>query len=144
MEATEALALLERLATAFDAEPSDARLILYAERLTTYDLEVARCAVEVCIDTSRFWPSWAELRQACDDVRLAPELIALPAEATWTPEDERAARETMTKVLAEYRARHPLAQMLSRPVKWREASLLDEQGCTCGERGQCAFCRSRP
>lgn len=116
MEQVDALRCLERLASAFDADPSDARVMVYLERLVELDADLVRRAVETAIDECRYFPSWAELRTIIEDTKADQRYAvagALPERATWTEEDELAAKRAMRAALATWRARrsgHPAGE----------------------------------
>lgn len=65
MEAEQAEKLLGRLAAAYPSRQlTDDSVELFIEKLSKERYEDARVGVEKVIETGKFFPSWAELREA--------------------------------------------------------------------------------
>ncbi len=96
--------ILLTLASTWNTKISDPTIITWRNRLATLDYNHACTAVNQLADTSHWWPSWAQMKEAADAAKRAagPMFEALPpAGEALSVKEQRAAlaeaRATLTR-----------------------------------------------
>ncbi|MGE0830820.1 MAG: hypothetical protein AB7O04_15910 [Hyphomonadaceae bacterium] len=92
-----------------DDDISEARMAAYLQRLQAYPGDIVLFVLKAWPDRSKFWPTWAELREALDE-RFAKRRVMLPALQRIDAPRREADGPPSTAEIAEMRAKHAVVR----------------------------------